>query len=103
MPVQDDAVHARLEEEWPDFVEVEGDWRQLQRVPSPLGKGSRCAALVGDGAEASPWRCVVYSVRPHTCRDLAANSDGCLIARRRVGLTPWRPGDTPDGQLHRDD
>ena len=47
--------------------------------------GPRCAAL--HGTEGS-WGCVVYETRPHTCRDFERGGENCVIARRRVGLTP---------------
>ncbi len=46
----------------------------------------RCPPLSGDG-RAAPYACAVYEDRPRTCRDLAPGSDGCVTARRRVGLT----------------
>ena len=74
-------------ERHPDFVQVADDgWRDLKRVPSPTGRGTRCAALRGDGAQ-SPYRCVIYADRPSPCRDLMPNTPNCLFARRRVGLS----------------
>jgi hypothetical protein len=61
-------------------------WCDLARVASPTGRGTRCAALHGDGA-AHPYRCRVYADRPTACAELQIGSDGCLFARRRVGLT----------------
>lgn len=72
-------------------------WVDLQRVPSPLGCGTRCAALRGG----PPYTCVVYALRPDNCRDLEAGSEACLMARRRVGLTEWAEGQTPEGPLFR--
>ena len=77
-------------------------WRDLARVGSPTGRGTRCAALRGDGC-AAPYRCVVYAVRPTNCRELDAGSPACLTARRRVGLSPWPPGITPHGPLFSED
>ncbi len=67
----------------PELLRRDGDWVDLQRVPSPTGCGTRCVALVGDG----PYRCRIYTDRPATCRDVEVGSEGCLFARRRVGLT----------------
>ncbi len=43
----------------------------------------RCMALVGSAGD---WRCTIYADRPFLCRDLAAGSEHCLEARRRVNL-----------------
>lgn len=83
-----------------DLVRVHEDgWRDLCRVPSPLGRGTRCAALRGDGSPEGPFRCVVYAVRPGNCRDLEPGSEACLTARRRVGITAYAPGQPADGPL----
>ena len=72
----------------PDWIRVAADgWRDLPRVPSPTGCGTRCAGLVGDGAAETPFRCTIYADRPSACSELEEGSDGCLFARRRVGLT----------------
>lgn len=93
VPIDDDAID-RLP---PELIRVAADgWTDLQRVPSFTGCGTRCAALRGDG-ETAPYTCIVYEIRPETCRDVKIGSDGCLTARRRVGLTPWGPGWTPEG------
>lgn len=77
----DDAVLT----EHPDLVRTHGDgWVDLHRVPSATGCGSRCAALMGDG----PYLCRIYAHRPATCRDVEPGGEGCLFARRRVGLSP---------------
>ena len=76
-------------------------WIDMQRVPSPLGRGTRCAALCG-AVGGEPFTCVVYAERPNTCRDLTLGSDACLTARRRVGLSAWAPGQTPAGPLFSD-
>ena len=94
VPVEDGDAARLPDPSW--FVTEDDGWRSMRRVPSPTGCGTRCAALRGDGA-ATPFTCVVYADRPDTCRDLAIGSEGCLQARRRVGLTPWGPGWTPDG------
>ena len=93
---------ARLGPENAALVRVHDDgWRDLHRVPSPLGCGTRCTALRGDGSATGPFRCVVYPVRPTNCRELDPGSSACLVARRRVGITPLRPGQRPDGPLTR--
>lgn len=66
-------------------------WTDLARVPSPLGRGTRCAALGAD------LRCAIYPRRPDTCRGLELGSAACVEARRRVGLSPWPPGWMPEG------
>lgn len=76
-------------------------WIDMRRVPSPLGRGTRCAALCGS-LDGEPFTCRVYASRPATCRDLALGSDACLTARRRVGLSAWAPGQTPAGPLFSD-
>jgi len=68
----------------PELLRRDGDWVDLQRVPSPTGCGTRCVALQGDG----PFTCRIYADRPTTCRDVEVGSAGCLFARRRVGLSP---------------
>jgi len=61
-------------------------WCQIFRVPSEDWPGrSRCAALHGDGHDAT-FHCVIYEDRPRACRELEAGSDNCLFARRRVGF-----------------
>ena len=97
VPVDDE--DARRLAAHPQMIRVHDDgWRDLARVPSPLGRGTRCAALVG-GGEGAPFRCLVYPARPTACRELAPGSEACLTARRRVGLSPWPPGVRPDGPL----
>jgi len=101
VPVTDEDL-ARLGPENADVVRDHDDgWRDLHRVPSPLGCGTRCVALRGDGSDPAPFRCVVYAVLPTNCRDLDPGSDACLMARRRVGITPWHPTQRPDGPLFR--
>lgn len=95
-----EADAARLRPAHADLLRAHDDgWRDLARVPSTLGRGTRCAALRGDGSPAGPYRCVVYALRPSNCRDLAPGSEACLTARRRVGITPYAPGQAPDGPL----
>ena len=82
-----------------DWIRHHSDgWRDLQRTPSPLGHGSRCIALEGDG-ESTAFRCAIYTQRPTNCRDLPIGSQACLTARRRVGLSRCIPGTKPDGPL----
>ena len=71
----------------PDWVVVAADgWRELRRVPSPTGCGTRCAALRGDGSAGAPFRCTIHPDRPEACSGLAEGSEACRFARRRVGL-----------------
>jgi hypothetical protein len=72
-------------------------WRDVYRSPSPCGVGTHCKALSGDGSATSPFRCQIYAQRPTNCRDLAIGSEGCLMARRRVRLSPWHPEQSPEG------
>ena len=84
MPVSDDDLE-RLTTR-PELIRVHDDgWRDLHRVPSPTGCGSRCVLLEGDGGS-TPFRCTAYELRPTNCRDLEAGSENCHLARRRVGL-----------------
>jgi Fe-S-cluster containining protein len=63
--------------------------------------GDRCAALVEERSEAAAresetiappvarlFTCRVYDDRPRACRDFEAGGRHCLVARRRVGLSP---------------
>ncbi|MEQ1503741.1 MAG: YkgJ family cysteine cluster protein [Myxococcota bacterium] len=76
----------------PAMVVVDPDgWWHLARVPSPTGCGTRCAALTGDGAATTPFRCRIYGDRPAACSELDAGSESCLFARWRVGLEPHPP------------
>lgn len=80
----DDVVRTRH----PELVRHHDDgWVDLRRVPSPTGCGTRCVALEGDG----PFACRIYADRPATCRDVEQGEEGCLFARRRVGLSPPAP------------
>ena len=82
------------------WIRVHSDgWRDLCRVSSPLGKGTRCAALLGNGKPGAPYRCQIYPARPTNCRELDIGSEACLTARRRVGLSPWHPEQPPEGPL----
>lgn len=62
----------------------EDGWRDLLRVPSPTGAGTRCAALTGDGS--TPFRCTIYAHRPEACSGLERGGEACRFARARVGL-----------------
>lgn len=70
----------------PALIARDGDWRELRRVPGACG-GTRCVALRNDGVSA-PFRCVIYADRPTACRELEVGEPNCLLARRRVGLSP---------------
>ena len=84
--VRDTDLRTLLER--PERIVTHADgWRDLRRVPSPLGEGTRCASLQGDGA-AAPFRCDMYADRPAACSELEEGSWNCLFARRRVGLSP---------------
>lgn len=86
VPVDDEDVQTLRNR--PSWIRIGDDgWRDLLRVPSPTGCGTRCAALSGDGGSATPFRCTIYADRPSACSGLDAGSDACLFARRRVGLT----------------
>ena len=54
---------------------------ELRRAPQ-FGE-DRCAALQGR----ERFACDIYADRPDTCSSLPAGGDGCLVARRRVGLS----------------
>jgi Fe-S-cluster containining protein len=85
VPVEADDDHTVATR--PDWVHTAPDgWREIRRVPSPTGCGTRCAALTGDGAAGTPFRCVIYADRPQACSGLEAGSEACRFARRRVGL-----------------
>ena len=62
-------------------------FRTVRRVPQ--GRGTRCICLYGDGTS-FPFRCTHYAVRPTACRELERGAPNCLLARRRVGLSPER-------------
>jgi hypothetical protein len=62
----------------------------VRRVPGLQG-GTRCTCLRGNGEPSQPFRCTHYAVRPTACRDLERGSENCLLARRRVGLSPPPP------------
>jgi hypothetical protein len=65
----------------PELVVVDSFGAHLPRP------GGRCVALQGDGAE-SLYRCRVYADRPRSCAHFTRGGDACLLARRRVGLSP---------------
>ncbi len=62
----------------PDLISADGEFRYLDRP------GGRCVGLNPGGP---PWRCAIYAIRPHACRDFEVGADACLQARRRVGLS----------------
>src|SRR3569623_1448451 len=70
----------------PDLVVRHGHRFEIRR------EGPRCAAL--DDRRAAPvpalplFSCGIYDDRPRPCRDFEANGRHCLVARRRVGLSP---------------
>jgi hypothetical protein len=81
-----DADLGRLQDH-PELIRTHTDgWRDLQRVDCQ--GGTRCIALQGNGSPAAPYRCGHYALRPTNCRDLEVGSPNCLLARRRVGLSP---------------
>lgn len=80
----DDEATASARPSW--VVTGTDGWREIRRVPSPTGCGTRCAALAGDGSGAAPFRCAIYADRPEACSGLEEGSEGCRFARRRVGL-----------------
>ena len=67
---------------------------------SVLRAGDRCAALeataapdLASGPAAAPgsgtrYHCRIYDDRPRTCREFEQGGRHCLVARRRVGLSP---------------
>jgi Putative zinc- or iron-chelating domain len=63
---------------------------------SILRAGDRCAALEAEpvagppprGASAERFHCRIYDDRPRTCREFERGGRHCLVARRRVGLSP---------------
>jgi hypothetical protein len=60
------------------LVEEEGRWT----LPRP---GGLCVCLERSGDR---YTCTAYVDRPRSCRDFERGSDNCLVARRRVHLTP---------------
>lgn len=70
----------------PELIVRHGHRFEIQR------QGPRCAALAdrrGAPASALPlFSCSIYDDRPRACRDFEANGKHCLVARRRVGLSP---------------
>ena len=73
MPVGPEDEHTARSH--PKLIRVESDtgWRDLARLPSPTGCGTRCAALTGDGGTRL-FRCTIYLDRPTACRDLEPGS-----------------------------
>ncbi|HHO49850.1 MAG TPA: YkgJ family cysteine cluster protein [Deltaproteobacteria bacterium] len=86
VPVEGDD-HATLLHQAELVVTHDDGWRDLRRVPSPTGTGTRCVALAGDGTS-TPFCCRIYPDRPSACSELEVGSSACLFARRRVGLSP---------------
>jgi hypothetical protein len=76
----DVAPRDALRKKRPDLLTLVDGRAELAR---PNG---RCVALEGGGSDA-PFTCVVYDDRPKSCREFARESDNCLLARRRVGLS----------------
>ena len=70
----------------PDLIVRHGHRFEVRR------EGPRCAALEDRRSAPSPslpmFSCTIYDDRPRACRDFEANGRHCLVARRRVGLTP---------------
>jgi hypothetical protein len=70
----------------PDLVVRHGHRFEIRR------EGPRCAALDDRRDAAVPggplFSCSIYDDRPRPCREFEANGRHCLVARRRVGLTP---------------
>ncbi|MEO6952909.1 MAG: YkgJ family cysteine cluster protein [Polyangia bacterium] len=65
----------------PQLVVAQNGTYELRREPQ-FGE-DRCAALQGR----ERFACGIYEDRPDTCSSLPAGGDGCLVARRRVGLS----------------
>jgi hypothetical protein len=80
-----------------DLVPVDSDDALLTRHPelvstTSLGPvlprpGGRCVALTGGGTTEA-YRCRIYDDRPRSCRDFEVRGEACLLARKRVGLSP---------------
>jgi len=70
----------------PDLIVRHGHRFEIRR------EGPRCAALADRRSmPAAPlplFSCTIYDDRPRACRDFEANGKHCLVARRRVGLSP---------------
>lgn len=70
----------------PDLIVRHGHRFEIRR------EGPRCAALEDRRATPAPplplFSCSIYDDRPRACRDFEANGKHCLVARRRVGLSP---------------
>jgi hypothetical protein len=61
----------------PDLLVHDADGAALPRP------GGRCVGLAAQPG----WRCAIYALRPRACSELEPGGEGCLIARRRVGLS----------------
>lgn len=70
----------------PDLIVRHGHRFEIRR------EGPRCAALEDRRTAPVPalplFSCGIYQDRPRACRDFEANGRHCLVARRRVGLSP---------------
>lgn len=66
----------------PDLIMRNGHRFEIRR------EGPRCAALSGDVSRPGSFSCAIYEDRPRACRDFEAGGRHCLVARRRVGLSP---------------
>lgn len=74
VPVEEDSA---LWTRHPDWIARDEHGPHLPRP------GGLCVAVEGP-----PWRCVDYEARPLACRDFEVGGESCLVARRRVGLSP---------------
>lgn len=72
------APRERVARRHPGLLRARGDELELPRVDG------RCVALDADGG----YTCRIYADRPRTCRDFAPGGRNCLLARRKVGLSP---------------
>jgi hypothetical protein len=55
-------------------------------LPRPNGA---CVALAPrEPRSSAPYRCSIYPQRPRACSDFAVGAEACLLARKRVGLSP---------------
>jgi hypothetical protein len=69
---------AALEETRPDGSSVRDGLRALNQksLATPTAPAGRT------------FSCTIYDDRPRACRDFEAGGEHCLVARRRVGLSP---------------
>lgn len=81
-----EAYHAVEVEADDPFVATHPDWLAREDDRWVVRReGPRCAALACCGPR---YACALYDARPQTCRDFEQGGENCVIARRRVGLTP---------------